>query len=49
MRGDDEAAILTKHNSCKGLYTGMVRGCFETLLVIFSVWQGYDWATVTLW
>ena len=45
MRGDDEIAVLTKHNSCKGLYTGMVRGCLQTFLVIISVWQEYDWAT----
>ena len=45
MRGDDEIAVLTKHNSCKGLYTGMVRGCLQTLLIIFLVWQEYDWAT----
>ena len=42
MRGDDEIAVLTKHNSCKGLYTGMVRGCLQTLLIIFLVWQEYD-------
>lgn len=29
MRGDDEIAVLTKHNSCKGLYTGMVRACLD--------------------
>lgn len=45
MRGDDEIAVLTKHNSCKGLYTGMIRACLETLLIIFLVWQEYDWAT----
>ena len=49
MRGDDEIAVLTKHNSCKGLYTGMVRACLETLLIIFLVWQEYDWATIPLW
>ena len=32
MRGDDEIAVLTKHNSCKGLYTGMVRACLEALV-----------------
>lgn len=48
MRGDDEIAVLTKHNSCKGLYTGMVRACLETLLIIFLVWQEYDWATIPL-
>ena len=42
MRGDDEIAVLTKHNSCKGLYTGMVRGCLQTLLIIFLVRQEYD-------
>ena len=49
MRGDDEIAVLTKHNSCKGLYTGMVRGCLQTLLIIFLVWQEYGWATIPLW
>ena len=42
MRGDDEIAVLTKHNSCKGLYTGMVRACLEAFLIIFLVWQEYD-------
>lgn len=49
MRGDDEIAVITKHNSCKGLYTGMVRVCLETLLIIFLVWQEYGWATIPLW
>ena len=49
MRGDDETEVLTKHNSCKGLYTGMVRGCLQTFLVIISVWQEYGWATIPLW
>ena len=49
MRGDDEIAVLTKHNSCKGLYTGMVRACLEAFLIIFLVWQEYGWATIPLW
>ena len=49
MRGDDEIAVLTKHNSCKGLYTGMVRACLEAFLIIFLVWQGCDWTTIPLW
>ena len=48
MRGDDEIAVLTKHNSCKGLYTGMVRACLEAFLIIFLVWQEYGWATIPL-
>ena len=49
MRGDDEIAVLTKHNSCKGLYTGMVRACLEAFLIILLVWQEYGWATIPLW
>ncbi len=46
MRGDDEIAVLTKHNSCKGLYTGMVRACLETffdhILGVAGIWLGHN-------
>lgn len=41
MRGDDEIAVLTKHNSCKGLYTGMVRACLDFvdhILGVAGIW-----------
>ena len=44
MRGDDEIAIITKHNSCKGLYTGMVRACLDFvdhILGVAGIWLGH--------
>ena len=45
MRGDDEIAVLTKHNSCKGLYTGMVRACLDFvdhILGVAGIWLGHN-------
>ena len=45
MRGDDEIAVLTKHNSCKGLYTGMVSACLDFVDLFFCVagiWLGHN-------